>query len=44
MTVLAGITIGENSIIASGSVVTKNIPPNSFAAGVPCEVLKELPN
>ena len=42
VTVLAGITIGENSIIASGSVVTKNIPPNSFAAGVPCEVLKEI--
>lgn len=42
VTVLAGITIGENSIIASGSVVTKDIPPNSFAAGVPCEVIKPL--
>ena len=42
VTVLAGVTVGENSIIAAGSVVTKDIPPNCFAAGVPCKVIKEL--
>ena len=42
VTVLSGVTIGENSIIAAGSVVTKNIPPNSLAMGVPCKVVKFL--
>ena len=42
VTVLAGVTIGENSIIGSGSVVIKDIPPNSFAVGVPCKVVKQL--
>ena len=36
VTVLAGVTIGENSIIGAGSIVTRNIPPNAFAAGIPC--------
>jgi acetyltransferase-like isoleucine patch superfamily enzyme len=38
--VLAGVTIGKGSIIAAGSVVTKNIPPYSIAAGVPAKVIK----
>ena len=42
VTVLPGITIGENSIIGAGSVVTKDIPPNSFAVGVPCQVRKSI--
>jgi len=42
VTVLAGVTIGENSVIAAGSVVTKDIPQNSFACGVPCKVNKYL--
>ena len=42
VTVLAGVTIGENSIIGAGSVVTRSIPPNTFAAGIPCKVIKEL--
>ncbi|MFJ7977002.1 sugar O-acetyltransferase [Peribacillus sp. NPDC096379] len=37
-----GVTIGENSIIGSGSVVTKDIPPNVVAAGVPCKVIKQI--
>lgn len=39
--VLPGVTIGENSIVGAGSVVTKDIPPNSIAAGNPARVLKE---
>ncbi|SFI06277.1 sugar O-acetyltransferase [Halpernia frigidisoli] len=37
-----GVTIGANSIIGSGSVVTKNIPENVIAAGNPCKVLREI--
>ena len=40
VTVLAGVTIGENSIIGAGSIVTRDIPPNSFAVGIPCKVVK----
>lgn len=40
--ILPGVTIGEGSIIASGSVVTKDVPPNIFAGGVPAKVLKEF--
>lgn len=41
-TILCGITIGENSIIGAGSVVTKNIPANTIAAGVPAKIMKEI--
>ena len=37
--VLPGITIGENTIIGANSVVTKSIPDNVVAAGVPCKIL-----
>lgn len=43
VTVLAGVTIGENSIIGSGSVVTKDIPANVIAAGNPAKVVRQLP-
>ncbi len=41
-TILGGVTIGENSIIAAGSVVTKNIPSNVIAGGVPCKVIRNI--
>ena len=41
-TVCPGVTIGENTIIAAGAVVTKDIPPNSIAAGVPAKVIRLL--
>lgn len=41
-TVCKGVTIGENSIIGAGSVVTTDIPPNCVAAGNPAKVVKEL--
>lgn len=37
-----GITIGNNVVIGSGSVVTKDIPDNCIAVGVPCRVIKSL--
>ncbi|MHA7000073.1 sugar O-acetyltransferase [Aeromonas sp. R6-2] len=37
-----GVTIGENSVIGAGSVVTRDIPPNVVAAGNPCRVLRPL--
>ena len=40
--VLKGVTIGHNSIIGAGSVVTKDIPINVVAAGNPCKVIKQL--
>lgn len=41
VTILPGVTIGENSVIAAGSVVVKDIPANVVAAGNPCKVIKE---
>lgn len=40
--VLAGVSIGDNSIIGAGSVVTKNIPSNVIAVGNPCKVIREI--
>ena len=37
-----GVTIGENSIIGAGAVVTRDVPPNSIAAGNPARVVREL--
>src|SRR5699024_11256003 len=42
ITVLPGVTIGANSVIAAGSVVNKSVPPNSVVAGVPAKVIKTL--
>ena len=37
-----GVTIGDGCVIGAGSVVTRDIPPNSFAAGNPCRVIREI--
>ena len=42
VTILAGVTIGDNTIIGAGSVVTHDIPSNVFAAGNPCRVIKTI--
>ncbi len=44
VTVLPGVTIGDDSVIGAGSVVTRDIPANVFAAGVPCRVIRTLDN
>ncbi len=41
-TVCKGVTIGENSIIGAGAVVTTDIPANCIAAGNPAKVIREL--
>ena len=41
-TILAGVHIGNGSIIGAGSVVSKDIPDNVIAAGVPCKVIREI--
>jgi acetyltransferase-like isoleucine patch superfamily enzyme len=40
-TLLGGITVGENSIIGAGSVVTKDVPPDTVVAGNPARVLRK---
>ena len=42
VTVLAGVTIGENAIVAAGSVVTKDVPDNMVVAGSPARVIREI--
>ena len=42
VTVCGGVIIGEGSVIGAGSVVTRSIPKNSFAAGNPCRVIREI--
>ena len=41
-TILCGITIGENSLVGAGSVVTRDVPPNTVVAGVPAKIIKTL--
>jgi acetyltransferase-like isoleucine patch superfamily enzyme len=42
-TLLCNISIGENAIVGAGSVVTKDVPPNSVVAGNPARVLRYIP-
>ena len=40
--ILKGVTIGENSVVAAGSVVSRNVPPDTVVAGNPAVVVKQL--
>lgn len=42
VTILGGVTIGRGSVVAAGSVVTKDVPPNVVVGGVPAKVIKQL--
>ena len=44
VTILPGVNIGNNVVVAAGSVVTKDIPDNSLVAGVPARIIRELEN
>jgi UDP-2-acetamido-3-amino-2,3-dideoxy-glucuronate N-acetyltransferase len=43
-TLLCGITIGENSMIGAGSLVTKDVPPNTIVVGNPARVIRQIPD
>ncbi|WP_322906031.1 sugar O-acetyltransferase [Paenibacillus campi] len=42
VTICGGVTIGDGCVIGAGSVVTRDIPPYSLAAGVPCKVIRAI--
>lgn len=42
VTILAGVTIGENSVVAAGAVVTKDVPDNTIVGGVPAKTIRTL--
>lgn len=42
VTVCPGVTVGNGCVIGAGSVVTRDIPDGTFAAGVPCKVIREI--
>ena len=41
-TIIGGVTVGENSVVAAGSVVTKDVPPNTLVAGNPAIVVRAI--
>lgn len=41
-TILPGVTVGKNAVVAAGAVVTKNVPANTVVAGVPAKVIKKI--
>jgi acetyltransferase-like isoleucine patch superfamily enzyme len=42
--ILGGVTIGDGSIVAAHSVVTKDVPPMKIVAGVPAHVIGDIPD
>ena len=42
VTIIYGVTIGDEAVIATGAVVTKDVPPRTLAGGVPAQILKQL--
>ena len=41
-TLIGGVTVGENSVVAAGSVVTKDVPPNTLVGGNPARVIRSI--
>lgn len=41
-TILTGVTIGKNAVVAAGAVVTKDVPDNCLVGGVPAKIIKEI--
>jgi acetyltransferase-like isoleucine patch superfamily enzyme len=39
---LPGVTIGENSVVAAGAVVTSDVQPNTIVGGVPARIIKKI--
>lgn len=42
-TILTGVTIGKNAVVAAGAVVTKDVPDNCLVGGIPAKIIKEIP-
>ncbi len=42
VTIIGGVTVGENSVVAAGSVVTRDVPPNTFVGGNPARVIRSI--
>lgn len=42
MTILPGVTIGNNVVVAAGEVVTKDVPDNCLVAGIPAKKIKDI--
>lgn len=43
-TILPGVTIGENAVVAAGAVVSKDVPDNTVVGGIPAKIIKEITN
>lgn len=41
-TVIGGVTVGENAVVAASSVVTRNVPPNTLVGGNPARVIRSI--
>lgn len=41
-TIMQGVTVGENAVVAAGTVVTKGVPDNTVVGGIPAKILKTL--
>ena len=41
-TILPGVTVGENAVVAAGAVVSRDVPPNTVVAGIPAKVMKTI--
>jgi acetyltransferase-like isoleucine patch superfamily enzyme len=41
-TIIGGVTVGENSVVAAGSVVTKDVPPNTLVGGNPARIIRSI--
>jgi acetyltransferase-like isoleucine patch superfamily enzyme len=41
-TIIGGVTVGENSVVAAGAVVTKDVPPNTLVGGNPARVIRSI--
>lgn len=41
-TIIGGVTVGENSVVAAGSVVTRDVPPNTLVGGNPARIIRAI--
>ncbi|MBZ9844334.1 sugar O-acetyltransferase [Mesorhizobium sp. CA5] len=42
VTIIGGVTVGENSVVAAGSVVTRDVPPNTLVGGNPTKIIRPI--